>query len=154
MTTSKSTPRRAPRSTGKAEGEKTSITDQMGEDAQAATVEYPDGAPEFIVPLAIRPRSRRAEFKRRYAAVLERYERANKLRNALDEENPPPSEQMKIMAELDEVYQAVIEALEIVAVDPEQYKMWADEVEDADLMQTFTAYNVRTQPGEASSSTS
>lgn len=152
MTTSKSTPRRAPRA--KAEDEKPSTTDQMAEDAAAAPIDYPDGAPEFLVSLAIRPRSRRAEFKRRYAAVLEGYERADVLRKALDQDEPPMSDQMKIMAEMDDVYQAIIETLAIAAVDPEKYEAWADEVDDDELLQTFSAYNTRTQPGEASSSTS
>jgi hypothetical protein len=155
MSTSKPAPRRSPRtSTAKSSNEKPSTTDQMAEDASATTVEYPDGAPEFLVPLAVRPRTRRAEFKRRYARVLEGYERADKLRKALDEDNPPMSDQMKIMAELDDVYQGIVDMLAIAAVDPEKYQVWADEVEDAELLQAFNAYNVRTQPGEASSSTS
>lgn len=152
MTTSKSAPRRTPRT--KAVEEKPSVVDQMAEDAAADSVEYPEGAPEFLVPLAIKPRSRRAEFKRCYAKVLENYERTDELRRQLSQEDPPMSKQMEIMAELDEVYQAIVDTLSIAAVAPDEFQVWADEVDDADLLQTFNAYNTRTQPGEASSSAS
>lgn len=155
MTTAKSPRRAAPRATPKPEPkpDEPSVVDQLAEDA--APPEYPPGVPEFLTPLAVKPRSRRAEFKRRYAVVVERYEAIVKYRAIVEaKENPPMSEQLRISAELDEVGQAIDDMLRFVAVDPDAYEAWSAEVEDNDLHTTFNVYQKRAQPGEASSSTS
>lgn len=156
MTTSKPAPRRAPRaSTAKVAAAKPSIVDEMAEEAEAPE-EYPPGTPEFLVPLAIRPRSRRAEFKRRYALVLDKYEKMREFKDVIEaEESPPPPEQMRIMAELDDVLQSIDDTLRLAAVDEAKYTEWSDSLEDDDqLMQVFHVFQKRSQPGEASSSTS
>lgn len=154
MTTAKS-PRRAPRATPKPESkpDEPSTVDQLAEDATPE--EFEPGTPEFLVPLAVKPRGRRAEFKRLYADVIARYEDIVKYRAAVQaEEELPMSEQMRISAELDEVGQAIDDLLRFVAVDRAAYDAWSGEVSDDDLMKTFNIYQKRAQPGEASSSTS
>lgn len=154
MTTSKTTPRRTPRTTAaKTEDEQPSTTDQLAEDA--VPPEFAPGTPEFLVPLAVKPRSRRAEFKRLYAEVIERYESVSKYRELVEaKDEPPVSEQMRISADLDLVAQAIDDVLRFVAVDQDAYAAWSDDVSDDELMKAFNTYQKRAQPGEASSSTS
>lgn len=154
MTTARSNTRKTP---SKPSSPKPSLVDQMGEDAAAADAEFPEGAPEFKPPLALRPRSRRAELKRRLAEAAERFDKVNELRKDLGEdgdEEPPVAVKMRVAAEMDELYQAIDDALRVAAVDPEAYAAWSDEASDEELGQTFNAYQARSQPGEAPSSAS
>lgn len=137
-----------------------SVVDQMAEDAEAVTAppEFPAGAPDLKPLLAIRPRSRRAEFKRRYAEIAEQkpgmevaQKAAAKLKQGSDERY---AAELRLWAQMDDFYDKVDAALRLAAIDPDAYAAWSDAVSDEDLAQTFSAYQARTQPGEAPSSTS
>lgn len=137
-----------------------SVVDQMAEDAEAVTTppEFPPGAPELKPLLAIRPRSRRAEFKRRYAEIAEQkplieaaQKESAKLKQGSDERY---AAELRLWAQMDDFYEKVDGALRLAAIDEDAYTKWSDEVGDEDLAQTFSAYQARTQPGEAPSSTS
>jgi hypothetical protein len=138
-----------------------SVVDLLGEDAEQveAPTEYPPGAPEFKVMLAVRPRTKRAEFKRLLAEITERSGTAReqqkllaKLKGASDDERGAAL--FRLSASLDEVLEVVESALRLVAVDVEKFDVWAAEVEDEDLQTTWAVYQTRSQPGEAPSSTS
>lgn len=131
----------------------------MADDAAAAPVDYPPGAPVFKSLIAIRPFSRRAAFKRCYAEVAERKGELDKLQAeaAKHEEGTEAhyAAQLRVWAAMDEVFEKVNGALRLAAVDPEAYDAWSDGLaDDNDLMTTFNAFQQRTQPGEASSSPS
>ena len=133
-----------------------SLVDQMAEDAVEVPTEYPPGVPELKTMLAIQPRSRRAAFKRKYAEVAEFMatvrdleKSTKKIKNA-DERQVA---ELRLWAEVDELYQRIVDALRIAAVDETKFDAWADEVQDEDLQTTFAVYQQRTQPGEAPSST-
>jgi hypothetical protein len=135
-----------------------SVVDQMGEDATpVAPDEYPPGTPELKPMLSIRPRSRRAEFKRKISEInaalaeCKRIEAEGKRAKGVEEQQ---SAQFRLSAAMDDLYQIMDEALTLAAVDPDAYAKWSDEASDVDLNAAFTVYQRRTQPGEASSSTS
>lgn len=136
-----------------------SVLDQMADDVDSVELptEYPPGCPEFKVYLAIRPRSRRGEFKNLLADLAEmnpqlRAEQAaiTKLKNK-DEKQ---AASMRLWARMDEMYELVERALRIVAVDTEKFNAWAESVSDEELQIAWAVYQQRTQPGEASSSAS
>jgi hypothetical protein len=133
----------------------------MGDDAEAvdAPTEYPEGVPALKSFLAIRPRSRRAEFKRKLSEFFAQQDKVQKIQDDMLELQKQSGKvdqaaQMSVWADADDMYQLVDDLLRIAAVDPEEYAAWSDEVDDNDLMTTFNVYQQRTQPGEASSSTS
>lgn len=141
--------------------EQPSVVDALADDAEAVEIptEYPAGVPALKPMLAIRPRSKRAEFKRRFAEVAEmrglveksRAE-AVKLKEGSDERY---AAELRMWAQMDDLYDKVNAALRIASADQDEYDTWSDALEDDnDLMTTFTVYQSRTQPGEASSSTS
>jgi|SRR5688500_2014631 len=141
--------------------EKPSLVDEMAEDAGQIDqpTEYPKGAPALKPMLAIRPFSRRAAFKRHYAEVAEVKAELDKLEAALKNHKTGSNEhyaaQLRMWAAMDDVFEKVNAALRLAAVDPEAYDQWSDGLQDDnDLMITFNVYQQRTQPGEASSSTS
>lgn len=136
-----------------------SVVDQMADDVESVEVpkEYPPGVPEFKVYLSVRPRSRRAEFKRYLAELSEmnptlRAEQAaiEKMKNQADKE----AASMRLWARMDEMYEVVEKALRLVAVDVEKFDAWAEDVSDEDLQTTWAVYQTKAQPGEASSSAS
>jgi hypothetical protein len=138
-----------------------SLVDQMAEDAEAvaAPTEFPKGAPELKPLLAIRPRSRRAEFKRRYAEVAEMNGEVKTLQREVAKlkqgSDARYAAELRLWAQMDDLYDKVDGALRLAAVDEAAYTAWSDGLEDdTDLMTTFSVYQQRTQPGEASSSTS
>jgi len=131
--------------------EQPSLVDQLAEDA--APEEYPAGVPELLPFLQIRPRSRRAEFKRRYAEVIDFQKKVSAKYKAVTGK-APLSEKMRMAADLDDLYERIDQTLEIAAADPKAYRKWSDEVDDENLLKTFNVYSVRSQPGEASSSAS
>jgi hypothetical protein len=149
------------RSTAKKPAELPSVVDQMGEDAEGVEVptEYPPGVPGLKPMLAIRPRSKRAEFKRRFAEVAEMRSlvekaqaEAGKLKQGSDDRY---AAELRLWAQMDDLFDKVNAALRIAATDEAEYDAWSDALEDDnDLMTTFSVYQSRTQPGEASSSTS
>lgn len=135
-----------------------SVVDQMAEDVEAADapVEYPPGAPEFKVLLAVR-RGRRAEFKRLLADIADKSNLARDGQNALKkikDERRKERELFLLSAQIDEAMELIEQALRLVAVDTEKYDAWVADVSDADLQATWGAYQNRTQPGEASGSAS
>jgi hypothetical protein len=136
-----------------------SLVDQMGEDVAAVDqpIEYPPGAPEFKVLLAVRPRTRRAEFKRLLADLAERSPEMRKTQADLAKIKDPGKKEaagIRLWAEMDEMYELIEKALRLVAVDVDKFDIWSTEVSDEDLQTTWSAYQQRAQPGEASSSAS
>jgi hypothetical protein len=134
-----------------------SLVDQMAEDAVEVPTEYPPGVPELKTMLAIQPRSRRAAFKRKYAEVAEYMSTVRELEKntkKIKSDDERQVAELRLWAEVDELYQRIIDALRIAAVDEAKFDAWADEVSDEDLQATFAVYQQRTQPGEAPSSTS
>jgi hypothetical protein len=140
-----------------------SVIDQMA--ADAAPAEYPEGTPELRPWLQIRPRSRRAQFKRKYAEFskvrddVRRFQESGLFNAPEDgaEETPErTAEKLRMWADMDDYYQLMDELLELAALDPVAYRSWSDAptLTDETLSQAFTVYMMRTQPGEASSSAS
>lgn len=141
--------------------EQPSVVDALADDTNPP--EMPEGAPELVPYLQIRPRSRRAEFKRKYAQFAGAEKNLNALRDRLGlkpdqegvlDEDVDPEERLKAWADMDDYIQLMDELMEFAAVDPPAYRKWADEADDETLMGVFTVYCARSQPGEASSSTS
>jgi hypothetical protein len=136
-----------------------SVVDAMAEDAEQATTppEYPTGAPDFKVLLAVRPRGRRADFKRLLAGIAEKSPELRDRQEALSKlsgKGEREAASYRLWADMDEVNELVEDALRIVAADPATFDAWATEVSDEDLQATWVAYQSRAQPGEASSSAS
>ncbi|HYF74541.1 MAG TPA: hypothetical protein VD834_16610 [Blastococcus sp.] len=148
-----------PRNTTPKPEPKVSPLDQMGEDAEQSEqpAEYPVGAPEFKVYLAVRPRSRRGEFKRLLAELTELNPQLRAEQAAISEIKDQAAREaasMRLWARMDEMYEIVEKALRLVAVDVEKFDAWAAEVSDEDLQTTWAVYQMKAQPGEASSSAS
>jgi hypothetical protein len=136
-----------------------SVVDQMADDVESVEVptEYPPGVPEFKVYFALKPRSRRAEFKRHLAELTElnptlRAEQAAIAKMKGEGEKGAAS--MRLWARMDEMYEIVEKALRLVAVDVEKFDAWAEDVSDEDLQTTWAVYQTKAQPGEALSSAS
>lgn len=133
-----------------------SVVDQIADDADAVAqpTEYPDGAPALKPMLAIRPFSRRGEFKRRYAEVAEQKIELDRLQVEAAKHKQGSeghyAAQLRIWAAMDDIFEKVNNALRMAAVDAEAYDRWSDNLtDDNDLMTTFNVYQSRTQPGEA-----
>ena len=136
-----------------------SIVEQMADDAAPPPTDYPPGAPEFKVLLAVRPRSRRAEFKRLLAQISEKSGAVRAEQAAMSkikDDGAKEAAGLRMWASMDELYELIENALRMVAVDVEKFDAWAadDSTNDEILQTTWVAYQQRTQPGEASSSTS
>lgn len=138
-----------------------SVVDQLAQDA--APPEMPEGAPELVPYLQIRPRSKRGEFKRKYAEFARAEKDLQQLRSRLGlkdgeagelDEDADPAERMQAWADMDDYMQLMDELMELAATDHQTYRRWADEADDDVLMAAFAAYCARSQPGEASSSAS
>lgn len=131
---------------------------ELAEDA--APVDYPEGAPALLPILAVRPRSKRADLKRAYGEFTDIRDEvaelqaspAFKVENAEDE--ALHAERLRLWARMDDYMQKIDDVLVLAAVDPDEYRKWSDEVDDAGLSQTFQVWAKRSQPGEASSSAS
>jgi hypothetical protein len=154
MTTAKPrTPRKTP---VKPAAELPSVVDQMGEDAALPT-EYPPGVPELRPLLDVRPRGRRAEFKRLLAKVAERSPELQREQQGLEGIKSVEAREvasLRLWASMDDLFEVIEEALRLVAVDPGKFDTWVAEASDEDLQIAWAVYQQRTQPGEASSSTS
>jgi hypothetical protein len=136
-----------------------SVIDQMAEDVDSVEVptEYPPGAPEFKVYLALRPRTRRGEFKRLLAELTEMNPTLRAEQGAiskLKDQSQREAASMRLWARMDEMYEIVEKALRLVAVDVEKFDVWAETVSDEDLQATWSVYQQKVQPGEAPSSAS
>lgn len=131
---------------------KPSVIDQLAEDA--IPDEYPAGTPELLPYLQIRPRTRRAEFKRAYAQFAELQEKVSSIGRDALAEDAPVAVKMRAWADLDEVYGAMEELLALAAADADAFQAWVVNANDELLAQVFQIYAKRSQPGEASSSAS
>lgn len=131
-----------------------SMVDQLAEDA--IPDEYPAGSPELLPYLQIRPRSRRAAFKRKYAELAELQESAQLVQKAakVDDADGDVADKLRLWADLDDIYQLMEELLEMAALDSAAYQKWLLEADDQALATVFQVYVKRSQPGEASSSAS
>lgn len=135
------------------ENEEPSVLDALVDDAAAPT-DYPEGAPLLQPYLQIRPRSKRAEFKRKFADLGKIQDKVKEVRKSGLLTSEDPSDQLRLSAELDDMYEQMLELLEMAAVSPAAFREWAEAVDDGDLIAVFNVYMRRTQPGEASSSAS
>lgn len=153
---------KAPKTVEEQAEDEASLLDDMADDANPP--EYPEGTPELRPILAIRPRSRRAEFKARYADLVALQQKMTALRKITgplgenaDAENNVHADRAEAMYRLwsqsDLMYEIVTDLLVLAAVDPDVMAKWADEADDETLATAFAAYQHRAQPGEASSST-
>lgn len=136
-----------------------SVLDQMATDVESTEVptEYPPGAPEFKVYLALRPRARRADFKRLLAELTELNPELRAQQAAiakLKDRGAKEAASMRLWARMDEMYEIVEKALRLVAVDVEKFDTWAADASDEDLQTTWAVYQTKAQPGEAPSSAS
>lgn len=137
--------------------DKPSVIDALNDDASPE--EYPEGAPVLRSWLQIRPRSKRAEFKRKFGEF-------NDMRGAIDKAQKAAKradvaaaagkdvqgELLKLSAQADDMYQLMDDLMRMAAVNEDYYSKWSDDVDDADLVATFNVFVKRSQPGEASSS--
>lgn len=128
-----------------------STIDELAEDA--APPEYPDGAPLLRPYLQIRPRSRRAEFKRKFADFTALKDKVDEIKaSGVLGEHAEQADRLRAWADLDDMYQQMDELMALAAVNPVAYQEWSDEVDDDVLVTVFNVFMQRTQPGEASSS--
>jgi hypothetical protein len=138
-----------------------SLVDALRDDAAALT-EYPPGTPELIPFMELRPRSRRARFKRKFAectaledTVKDVQSRAKKLARTTKVTPELAALRMRLSADVDDLFGLMDEVLTIAAVDETKWRMWSDGLQDEnDLARVFQLYMQRSQPGEASSSSS
>lgn len=130
-----------------------STIDELADDA--APPAYPAGAPDLRPYLQIRPRSRRAEFKRKFADFTSLQAKVNEIKESgALAEDADQADRLRAWADLDDMYQQMDELLALAATDPDAYRAWSDTVDDDDLVRVFNVFMQRTQPGEASSSAS
>jgi hypothetical protein len=133
-----------------------SVVDELADDATPA--EYPEGAPLLKPYLDIRPRSKRAEFKRKYAefagvqADMQKITASGVLGDEESTDQNRAAEQMRVWADMDDYYQLMDDLMAMAAVEPDAYREWSDRVDDAELVAVFQVYAKRSQPGEASRS--
>lgn len=128
---------------GTAPAEPTTI-DRLAEDANLP--DYPDGAPELLPYLKL-PFYKRAEAMRMLAALREAYKNAKMPEKDTEVGPEHAAEWFEFLGKMDDF-------LRFVAVDVDAYNKWVAHASDADFSRLFNAYNVRCQPGEASSSAS
>lgn len=128
-----------------------SMVDVIAEDARAALAEqaaqvpdWPAGAPK-LRPLMRLGFAQRAEAMELYADI----ERSlGDMPNQGDQVGPAEAAKMyRVMAKMDKLLAAV-------ADNPDLYRAWVGNNDDAAFGQLFSAYMSRMQPGEASSSSS
>jgi len=122
-------------------------------DEEANPPEYPDGSPLLMTIAQIRPRSKRAVFKRLLADFLEKQGAVNLLVPKADSDATDQATKVRSWAEMDELYQQMAELMELAAANPEHCVAWTDEADDAQLLAVFQVFMRRAQPGEAPSST-
>lgn len=110
---------------------------------EAAPIEYPPGAPDLGPMPALQPRSRRAEFKRKYIVVAEHMLNVRDLEAKAERIKGENARQVALMgmwAETDDLVQAVLDMLRIAAVDEAKFDSWAETASDEDVFATFAAY--------------
>lgn len=137
------------------------LVDALREDAGVLT-EYPPGTPELTPYLDLKPRSKRARFKRKFAectaledTVKEIQGRAKKLAATKKETPELGAMRIRLSADVDDLFGLMDEVLELAAVDPAAWRKWSDNLDDEnDLARVFQLFMQRSQPGEASGSSS
>lgn len=133
-----------------------SAVDELADDATPE--EYPEGAPILRPYLQIRPRSKRAEFKRKYAEFSGVQGQMQKVKASgvleADDGTDPErgAEQLRVWADMDDFYQMMDDLMALAAVNPDAYREWSDQADDAALVAVFQVYAKRSQPGEVSRS--
>lgn len=132
-----------------------SITEQLADDAAVQELEYPEGVPALLVLLAL-PRRRRSAYFRALAVVADHQAKSAKHKVVTDPSKDKRPVELKLAHAADQadLVAAVEDLLATVAVDEETYRKWALEATDADLVKTYNVWMKKTQPGEASSSSS
>lgn len=127
-------------------------------DDEAIPPEYPPGAPVLMTIAQIRPRSKRAEFKRKLADFTGLQEAAEKMQAGASATKPDGKAdqptQIRTWADMDDLYQLMVELMELAAVNPEHCLEWTDAADDQELLAVFQVFMRKAQPGEAPSSTS
>lgn len=141
-----------------------SVLDDIAQDALTSVADvaddYPEGTPELVPYLQLRPRSRRAAFKRKYAEFARIEDQVKDMNRRLKEvgddvEVTPEvtSLRMRLWADADDMYQLMDETLELAASDEVAYRAWSDNMDDDNQLSTvFSLYLKLSQPGEALSS--
>jgi hypothetical protein len=135
------------------------LVDAIAEDAKAADEppDYPEGAPEFYALMRV-PYRQRAEAIRKYGEVqayLKAHPGVGQDRDEDDSDNSESSETDWVAtADKFELVGLLDEFLLTVAVDRGAYEAWPERTDVGVFMQTWSAWQGRTQPGEASSSSS
>lgn len=137
--------------------EKPSVIDAMADDADPGV--YPPGAPLLKSWLHIRPRSKRAAFKRKFGEFNDMRDVVNKAQKAAARTESAAAagkdvqtDLLNLSAQADDMYQLMDDLMRMAAVKEDHYAKWSDDVEDAELVATFNVFMKRSQPGEASSS--
>lgn len=138
------------------------VIDEMAAEAVPEPVEYPAGTPLLKPYVQIRPRSKRALFKRQYAQFTNMQDTVSALSKAARDAGSDDAvklpdvaqaaENMRLWADADDLYQQMDDLMRLAAVDDTEYTVWSDQVDDKDLIRAFQAYMQESQPGEASSS--
>lgn len=138
-----------------------SVVDQMADDANPP--EYPEGTPALIEYRFLYPRSKRGEFKRLLATFRRSQEKLNTAKDGglfdeVDKDDELTAEQqearIELAADADDLFDLMDRLMRMCAADPDVYDAWTRQVEDAVLTEVFSVFMARSQPGEASSSTS
>jgi hypothetical protein len=138
-----------------------SVVDEMVDDANPP--DYPAGTPTLIEYRFLYPRSRRGEFKRLLAKFRGSQEKLNAAKDGglfddVDKDTDLTAEQqearIELAADADDLFDLMDRLMRMCAADPDEYDAWTRTVEDKVLTEVFTIFMARSQPGEASSSTS
>lgn len=138
-----------------------SLVDALRDDA-GALAEYPPDTPELVPYLELKPRSRRSRFKRKFAectaledTIKDVQKRAKSLARTTKVTPELSAMRMRLSADVDDLFQVMDEVLTIAAVDELAWRDWSDNLaDDNDLARVFQLYMQRSQPGEASGSSS
>jgi hypothetical protein len=138
-----------------------SVVDEMVDDANPP--DYPAGTPTLIEYRFLYPRSKRGEFKRLLAKFRRAQEKVNSgVADGLAEDGDKDEElsaeqqeaRIELAADADDLFDLMDRLMRMCAADPDEYEAWTRVVEDVVLAKTFSVFMARSQPGEASSSTS
>jgi hypothetical protein len=141
---------------------KTEVSDVDERVDDANPPDYPDGTPTLIEYRFLYPRSKRGEFKRLLAKFRGSQDKLNSAKDDglfdEDKDDELTAEQqearIELAADADDLFDLMDRLMRMCAADPDEYDAWTRKVEDTVLTEVFTVFMARSQPGEASSSTS
>lgn len=123
------------------------VTTEPNPTTEPGPDEYPEGAPLLTPYPKIRPRSKLAQFKRRFAEVAALQERVtNAMPAGAFEPDASTAGKLAVWADADALLAAMDELMALAAVNPEAYREWSDQADDDALLAAFTAYMARSQP--------